>query len=159
MKMKKVTKFMTTVYTNNKYSDYFYLLRTILFVAALFILIYGIAVERGGNYSYYSSTAFLLLIAHFSIGGTITTKLTIDEEKLKVFDRDSKSRPLDIDNLKSIVYKYSKKGRFRKRIIIVEDGAHEIAVDISKSKADEITAHLKRLNPAIEVEKSTKLFD
>ncbi|MBQ0053272.1 MAG: hypothetical protein KBS89_02305 [Bacteroidales bacterium] len=146
---------MTTVYTNNKYSDLFFYLKIFIGVAAISVLIYGAVID----YRIFSAIAIVLMIISALISEKHYFKLTVDEDKMTIYDRYSKNRPLAINKLEAVVYKYSQKGRFRKRIIIVEDGAHEIAVDISKSKADEITAHLKRLNPAIEVEESTKFFD
>ncbi|MCQ2117279.1 MAG: hypothetical protein MJY76_03975 [Bacteroidales bacterium] len=146
---------MTTVYTNNKYSVLFFYLKIFIGVAAISVLIYGAVID----YRIFSAIAIVLMIISALISEKHYFKLTVDEDKMTIYDRYSKNRPLAINKLEAVVYKYSKKGRFRKRIIIVEDGAHEIAVDISKSKADEITAHLKRLNPAIEVKESTKFFD
>lgn len=150
---------MTTVYTNSKYSNTIFNIQYAIRIASLLLGICGLIFRESDYAILFISLALVILILDAFFNGLSSSQLIIDEEKMVVFERSSKETTLNIVNLNSVVYKYSKKGRFRKRIIIVEDGAHEIAVDISKNKADEITAHLKRLNPAIEVKESTKFFD
>ena len=75
---------------------------------------------------------------------------TIDEENGVVFSSENKKHPMRIDSIKTIMYKESKKGRFRS-LFIHDNNIGFFNIRTTKKKADEIVARLTAINPAIEV--------
>ena len=76
--------------------------------------------------------------------------LTIDEEEDAIIDSRNKKYPLRISRITKVVYKESKKGKFRS-LFLHDDGVGFMSVRTSRDNADGIVRQLLEAKPTIEV--------
>lgn len=74
----------------------------------------------------------------------------IDDEQGTITNSQIKKYPLYISNLATATYKESRKRRFRS-LFLHDTGTGFMDIHTNKEKADQIVAHLLKLNPDIEV--------
>lgn len=143
---------MKTVYSNTIHPKFVKWSSIVAFVVGIILFIlYLLQITRneGIRLSLYI-VSFLLMYGALFYGQYKLLTLTIDEEADTITDSRQKKYPLKISRIKTATYKVSKKGRFRS--LFLHD-THVGFMDLrtSQDTAEKIVAHIRKLNPAVEV--------
>lgn len=80
----------------------------------------------------------------------------IDDEERIIFSQENRKYPMKVDEIAYVMYKESKKGRFRS-LFIHDTGLGFFSLKVSKKKADAIVADLLAMNPSIEIKHANYL--
>ena len=93
---------------------------------------------------------YAIMYAAGMIGIYKSAYCRIDEQERTIFTNENKKYPIKVDAISYVMYKESKKGRFRS-LFIHDTGVGFITIRTSRSRADMIVTQLLSMNPSIEV--------
>ena len=95
----------------------------------------------------------VLAVVSYWLGYFLVRRLntcTVDDGKRTVLFSENRKHPVRIDNIESITYCMTKRGRL-KYLSIYERGVQYVDVILDREHADHIVEHLRQLNPAIKL--------
>lgn len=126
-------------------------------IALLGVIIYIVAVSSDNDV--WATIGISAYIIFYGLGFYFIRKAcfcVIDEEQRIIFSQDNKKHPMKIDEIEYVMYKESKKGRFRS-LFIHDTGVGFFNIKVNKKKADAIVADILAINPSIEIKHANYL--
>lgn len=145
--------------TEYKHKFFPYLTHIVLIVCGLLMIILttlAIILDQEFNWFQAVCTICIILVLNNTFKQKSVT--TIDEEQRIIFTRACKDSPVNIDEIRDISVKESKKGRYRGQLTLHTHGVRFMEIKSDKENAYRIIDHLKRLNPTIEVKSNTHII-
>ena len=139
---------MKTVYANTKHPKLILWSCIVIGAAGLACLVLYIA-QKGETYLFSAFYSLAYIAIFFGIYKLNT--YTVDDEADTITFSQQKDYPLRLSDIKSVIYKESKKGRFR-YLFIHDSGLGFLEIRTSKSNADRIVAQILKANPDAKVE-------
>ena len=139
---------MKTVYANTRHPRLIKWSCIAIGAAGLTCLVLYI-LQKGDHYLFSAFYSLAYLAIFFGIYKLNT--YTIDDEADTITFSQQKEFPLRLSDIKSVIYKESKKGRFR-YLFIHDSGKGFLEIRTSKDNADSIVAQILKANPGATVE-------
>lgn len=98
------------------------------------------------------------ILEMFLVRENVKNNMTIiDEDHGIIFNRANVKSPVSINDIKDVCVRENKKGWYRGQLVLHTYGTRFMNLQTDKANAYAIVAHLKRLNPSIEVKSNTHI--
>lgn len=138
---------MKTVYTNTRHPKLILWSCIVIGALGLASLVLYIVLS---NESYLFSAFYSLIYFAVLFGQYKLSTYTFDDEEDTITYSELKKYPLRMSDITTIIYKESKRGRFRK-LFIHDSGTGFMEILTSKANADRMVAQILKANPAAKV--------
>ena len=138
---------MKTVYANTAHPKLILWSCVVVGLLGLASLVLYFILSEG---SYLFSAFYSLIYFAVFFGQYKLSSYTFDDEADTITYSQLKKYPLRMSDITTVIYKESKRGRFRK-LFIHDSGTGFMEILTSKANADRMTAQIKKANPAVEV--------
>ena len=138
---------MKTVYANTRHPKF--VLWSCIVAAVLALVCFVLYIVLDGR-TFLLSSFYLLFYWALFFGIYKLNAYTIDDEADTITFSQQKKYPLRLSDITSIVYKESKKGKFR-NLFIHDSGTGFMEIRTSRENADKMVAQILAANPSVEV--------